>query len=186
MLRRVLGFLIDEPTVLYGYLSDYVERSRNGANTGRAVCARPATACSGNNSSSTAPSTPTPPNIIAAWAGDASLDMVQGGVHVTNHCDTTWTVTAQSGTSISGNYTLSGGTVIACGSSGPWGGTVDVNGSVSIPFSATVIAGCTRTVNPPLTGVVSGSSMTLTQTNQYVCSPAGATQQIVTLTLTKR
>lgn len=142
-------------------------------------------------SNSSAPPAPTYPNLIAAWSGTASLTIVQSatGVRATNICSTTWIVNSQNRDSLGGTFQLSGGTLVACGQSGTFTGTVSTTGSVNLVWGQTAGGGvnsCTTISGDPfLSGVASSTTMTLQQSVRLNCSGL-VTDQIANLSLTRR
>jgi hypothetical protein len=110
---------------------------------------------------------------------------------VAHLCDATWIVTSESDGAIAGTYTISGGngfdvtcTGSSSGGSGGWQGTITSNSTINIPFDKAP-SGCRNTVNPPLTGTVLGTSMSLAQTNHQICG-GFAVDQIITISMTRR
>jgi hypothetical protein len=128
---------------------------------------------------------------MGAWNGTASITVVQiaSGIRATNLCSTTWIVNGQTSASLSGTFQLSGGTLVACGQSGTFSGTVTTSGAVNLSWGQTAGGGsnaCTTlSSDPSLSGVATGSSMTLQQSTRLSCSGL-VTDQITNLSLTRR
>lgn len=146
-----------------------------------------ALACGGNSPAApSAPPTPVYPNLVAAWAGTATIGVVTVGQNASNICQSTWIVASQTADTISGTFQLTGGTVVACGQSGTFSGTVTTAGAVTIAFNPPPPpAGCSVVSGTPLTGVATSTTLTLQQTVHLTCT-GSAVDQTVTLALTKR
>jgi hypothetical protein len=151
------------------------------------------TACGGSNSPTTpsAPPAPTYTNLIGGWSGTSSISaqQVATGIRATNICASTWIVTVQNGASMSGTFQLSGGTVVACAQSGNFSGSLSTTGAIQLNYSTSGGgggSGCTYlSGDTGFTGVATASSITAQQSQRLNCSGL-VTDQIVTLSLTRR
>lgn len=144
----------------------------------------------GSNATPASPSPPPAPvypSLVGTWTGTVSIGVLASGVPIgTNLCQTTWLMPSQTNDVFSGTYTLSGGSLTPCVQSAAFSGTVTQSGAVSLTFGVGANpAGCVLTSQTAMTGLLSGGTITLQQTNHFTCGSTLA-DQVVTVDLTKR
>lgn len=148
----------------------------------------------GGTSSQTAP-TPTPvtpapaptpqpsyPNMLGTWGGTLTIVASAGNQSASNTCTHTWNVTSQTDGVFTGTFQLTGGTTVACAQAGNVSGTVDITGhltGVSLGVVVGVNAACVRTSGTGLfVGQLSGSVLSVTESEGVVCSGVPATRNL--------
>ena len=143
-----------------------------------------AVACGGGSSS--APTVaPSPlvsliqyPNLVGGWSGTMTIVAVVNGLALSNTCTHSWNVSGESSGAFSGTWQLSGGTTVACASSGTLSGTVSTSGYVQVGFNTTLgnTASCKEIGTPsPYTGTLAGRSLALQTSDTVQCTTNGVT-----------
>jgi len=124
------------------------------------------------------PGTPgtVPSSLIGTWAGTAVV-VTSFVANSYNSCAAVLFVTGQATGQFFGFLQFTGGTVKPCGQSGPAYGSVGSTGAVSLSFNLTGgdRSQCSSIADTaPLTGLVSGDTMTVSQTVHRTCSSSSS------------
>ncbi len=141
-------------------------------------------ACGGGGPS--APTPPTFPSMLGTWMGRLSSVGTQrrNGQPLSTQCDISLAVTSQTRGAFSGTFQLP-----TCGQAGTVNGEVDSAGRLS-RFSVTQTvgpAGCERVSGDPnMTGVVTGTSLSLQRTQTVLCLGVELVDRNQVLTATRQ
>jgi len=109
--------------------------------------------------------------LVGNWAGTAVV-VTSFVTNSYNTCSALLFVTGQANGQFFGFLQLTGGTVTPCGQSGSAFGSVGVNGSISLSFNLTGDKTACSSVSDeaPLTGLVAGDTITVSQTVHRSCT----------------
>ena len=135
--------------------------------------------------SSTEPEPAAPPDVLGQYAGRFDFHYVDSdGVDGNPFCDCTIAIVSQTANRFTGNLEL----LAPCGGRLPFSGTIEVDGTIEAGFGYSLLGtACYKRVAPPLSGTISGGTISARTTEEYICPDTGleATLDVVlTATLT--